>query len=93
MIFWQAYIHSSVQIQFLFHFREQEKDFIKPKFQESHIKEQESSSPASEIASLKIVGETPKKLGGPKSQMKKLNVDASIQEEFTYRVDIFMILK
>ncbi|XP_013911689.1 PREDICTED: leucine-rich repeat and coiled-coil domain-containing protein 1 isoform X1 [Thamnophis sirtalis] len=65
--------------------REQEKDFIKPKFQESHIKEQESSSPASEIASLKIVGKTPKKLSGLKSQMKTLNVDSGIQEEFTYR--------
>ncbi|XP_032079117.1 leucine-rich repeat and coiled-coil domain-containing protein 1 isoform X2 [Thamnophis elegans] len=65
--------------------REQEKDFIKPKFQESHIKEQESSSPASEIASLKIVGKTSKKLSGLKSQMKTLNVDSGIQEEFTYR--------
>ncbi|XP_026546982.1 leucine-rich repeat and coiled-coil domain-containing protein 1 isoform X1 [Notechis scutatus] len=66
--------------------REQEKDFIKTKFQESHIKEGQSSSPASEIASLKVVGETPEKLGGPKSQLKKLNVDTGIQEEFTYRV-------
>ncbi|XP_026561663.1 leucine-rich repeat and coiled-coil domain-containing protein 1-like [Pseudonaja textilis] len=66
--------------------REQEKDFIKSKFQKSHIKEGQSSSPASEIASLKVVGETPEKLGGPKSQLKKLNVDTGIQEEFTYRV-------
>ncbi|KAM3841718.1 leucine-rich repeat and coiled-coil domain-containing protein 1 [Vipera latastei] len=59
--------------------REQEKYFIKSKLQESHIKEEENSSPASEIASLK-------KLGGQKSQMKKLkNVDTDIQEEFTYR--------
>ncbi|KAG8133734.1 hypothetical protein E2320_011510 [Naja naja] len=66
--------------------REQEKDFIKSKFQESHIKEGQSSSPASEIASLKKEGKTPEKLGGPKSQLKKLNVDTGIQEEFTYRV-------
>ncbi|XP_063155511.1 leucine-rich repeat and coiled-coil domain-containing protein 1 [Candoia aspera] len=66
--------------------RGQEKDFIKSKIEESHVKEEENSSPASEIASLEIVGETPKKLGGQKSQMKKLkNMDTAIQEEFTYR--------
>ncbi|XP_015744327.1 leucine-rich repeat and coiled-coil domain-containing protein 1 [Python bivittatus] len=66
--------------------RGQEKDLIKSKIQESHVKEEENSSPASEIASLEIVGETPKKLGGQKSQMKKLkNMDTGIQEELTYR--------
>uniref|UniRef100_A0A8D0C0R4 Leucine-rich repeat and coiled-coil domain-containing protein 1 n=1 Tax=Salvator merianae TaxID=96440 RepID=A0A8D0C0R4_SALMN len=59
----------------------------KPKSQEkSQVKEEEKSNPASEISSLEILGESPKKVSGPKSQMKKLkSSDSGIQEDSTYR--------
>ncbi|KAH0617601.1 hypothetical protein JD844_016022 [Phrynosoma platyrhinos] len=67
--------------------RGEEQTCIKSKNSGSCAKEEENSSPASEIQSLEVVGKSPNKLHGQKSEMKKLKImDSNIPEESTYRM-------
>nr|XP_020663762.1 leucine-rich repeat and coiled-coil domain-containing protein 1 [Pogona vitticeps] len=66
--------------------RGEEQTCIKSKNQRSQIQKEDNSSPSSEIPSLEIVGKSPKKLDGQKSEMKKLKtLDLDTPEESTYR--------
>ncbi|XP_044280270.1 leucine-rich repeat and coiled-coil domain-containing protein 1 isoform X1 [Varanus komodoensis] len=59
---------------------------IKSRKQLCQVKEEENSSPSSEIPSLEVVGQSSQKLGGQKIQKKALkSVASSTQEESTYR--------
>ncbi|KAF7246391.1 Leucine-rich repeat and coiled-coil domain-containing protein 1 [Varanus komodoensis] len=66
---------------------------IKSRKQLCQVKEEENSSPSSEIPSLEVVGQSSQKLGGQKIQKKALkSVASSTQEESTYR-EIFISAK
>uniref|UniRef100_A0ABM5GC05 Leucine-rich repeat and coiled-coil domain-containing protein 1 isoform X1 n=1 Tax=Pogona vitticeps TaxID=103695 RepID=A0ABM5GC05_9SAUR len=66
--------------------RGEEQTCIKSKNQRSQIQKEDNSSPSSEIPSLEIVGKSPKKLDGQKTEMKKLKtLDLDTPEESTYR--------
>ncbi|XP_062986965.1 leucine-rich repeat and coiled-coil domain-containing protein 1 isoform X2 [Elgaria multicarinata webbii] len=65
--------------------RGEEQTCIRSKKQSSQVKE-ENSSPTSEVPSLEIVGQSPKKLSGQKSKVKNSkSLVSSTQEESTYR--------
>ncbi|CAI5779306.1 leucine-rich repeat and coiled-coil domain-containing protein 1 isoform X1 [Podarcis lilfordi] len=57
---------------------------VKSKIRGSQVKDEENSSPASEVPSSDLVGKSPKNLGAQKNHMKK-HLDSSIKEESTYR--------
>ncbi|XP_042321457.1 leucine-rich repeat and coiled-coil domain-containing protein 1 isoform X3 [Sceloporus undulatus] len=59
---------------------------MKSKNPGSYVKAEENSSPASEIPSLEVVGKSPKKLHGQKSEIEKLKImDSNTPEDSTYR--------
>ncbi|XP_034982082.1 leucine-rich repeat and coiled-coil domain-containing protein 1 isoform X2 [Zootoca vivipara] len=63
-----------------------EQTCVKSKNRGSQVKEEENSSPTSEVPSSDLVGKSPKNVSAQKNQMKKLKrLDSSAQEESTYR--------
>nr|XP_028592426.1 LOW QUALITY PROTEIN: leucine-rich repeat and coiled-coil domain-containing protein 1 [Podarcis muralis] len=63
-----------------------EQTYVKSKTRGSQVKEEENSSPTSEVPNSDLVGRSPKNLGVQKNQMKNLKrLDSSTQEESTYR--------
>ncbi|KAJ7338962.1 hypothetical protein JRQ81_012864 [Phrynocephalus forsythii] len=65
--------------------RGEEQTCIKSKSKKIQVKEEESTSPSSEIPNLEIVGKSPKKLDGQKNEIDIKHVDLDTPEESTYR--------